>query len=196
MKWAYPAGSTPLDPDEIAGLKIKGLMYQSELDIEEAMNIAEAAFWLEGKVSKLPLEASFLSTLHREMFGRVWRWAGQYRLSDKNLGVHWINISQSLEMHLGNVHAQLIANRSKRDVATFYHHGLVYIHPFPNGNGRWARMATEVFCDEIGLIQPSWIKVRSDTHFQYREQYIAALKRADGGDFDNLKNLMFEGLMT
>lgn len=192
MKWAYPAGSTPLDLAETSGLKLRGLKLQSELDIEEAINIAEAAFWLEGKVAKLPLDETFLSTLHREMFGRVWKWAGRYRMSNKNLGVEWTKIRESMTMHLGNVQAQLSASQDREAVTCFYHHGLVFVHPFPNGNGRWARMATEILCQELGLRQPSWTSIPAGASLPYRSQYIAALKSADGGNFLPLQSLMFE----
>lgn len=192
MKWTYPAGSTPLDPSETAGLKLKGLTLQGELNIEEAMNIAEAAFWLDGNVSKRPLDEAFLSTLHREMFGRVWRWAGSYRISNKNLGVDWLQIRESMTIHLGNVQQQLESSTLLEQVASFYHHGLVFIHPFPNGNGRWARMATEVLCEELGLNQPSWTRIKSD-YAQYRDHYITALKAADAGDHDPLQKLLFTG---
>lgn len=191
MRWSYPSGSTPLDPAEIDGLRIKGLTQQHELDIKEFLNIAEASFWLDGKVSKQPLEESFLMALHHEMFGRVWKWAGEYRRSEKNLGVSWPKIRESMQTHLGNVRAQLDGGVEKADVATFYHHGLVFIHPFPNGNGRWARMATEVLVNQLELPTPSWNLVRSETHFEYRTEYIASLKKADAGDYSDLRNLIF-----
>lgn len=193
MKWTYPSGSTPLDPAETLGLKLRELKLQSELDVEEAINIAEAAFWLEGNVSKLPLDEAFLLTLHREMFGRVWKWAGRYRASNKNLGVDWTKIRESVALHLGNVRAQLDASLDHASVTTFYHHGLVFIHPFPNGNGRWARMATEVLCKELGFVQPSWISIPVGGYVSYRSRYISALKSADDGNFLPLQSLMFEG---
>lgn len=191
MRWSHPTGSTPLDPAEIDGLRIKGLTLQHELDIEEFLNIAEASFWLEGKVSKQPLEESFLAALHHEMFGRVWRWAGEYRKTEKNLGVSWPKIRESMQTHLGNVKAQIEANLDAMEVATFYHHGLVFIHPFPNGNGRWARMATEVLAKQLQLPSPSWQLVRPETHFEYRTKYIASLKKADAGDYLDLRSLIF-----
>jgi Fic-DOC domain mobile mystery protein B len=191
VKWQAADGQTPLDPDEIQGLRLKHLMFHHELDTSEALNIFEAEFWLLKAIPKDPLQLKFLMRLHLEMFGQVWGWAGRFRTIDKNLGSSFPLIRIELTDLLANVSAQFDAYLPKEDVLTFYHHGLVKIHPFPNGNGRFARLATEVLCLQSGAPDPIWTLLEIDAIPEFRKQYIAALKLADLGDYRPLRQLLF-----
>src|SRR5438128_1141506 len=95
-KFQYPAGATPLDPDEMDGLKIGHITTREELNRFEQDNINEALQWLESRRTSDILTEKFIKTLHQKMFGKVWRWAGSFRKSGKNIGVDWSQISEHL----------------------------------------------------------------------------------------------------
>ena len=88
----YPAGATPLDPNDMDGLKIKHVTTRQELDRWEQDNINDAIQWLEKRRKTDILTESFIKTLHRKMFGKVWKWAGAFRRSGKNIGEEWTQI--------------------------------------------------------------------------------------------------------
>jgi fido (protein-threonine AMPylation protein) len=93
--------------------------------------------WLARQRQLRPLEEDWLRRLHREMFGQTWRWAGHYRCSDKTIGADWRQIRMQVRALLGDVTFQMEHRVAEADViAVGFHHRLVAIHPFPNGNGR------------------------------------------------------------
>ena len=97
MEFHYPEGATPLDPNEIKGLLLTHITTRSELDRWEQDNINEALAWLEQRKPKDILNESFMKQLHKRMFGNVWKWAGDFRRTEKNLGVPWYQISIELK---------------------------------------------------------------------------------------------------
>jgi fido (protein-threonine AMPylation protein) len=97
----YPFGATPLDPDEMEGLRIKSVSTRAELDRLEQANIEDAYFWLDKRRNKKEvLTQDFVCQLHEKMFGNVWSWAGKFRRSDKNIGVDWTKIALELRQLL------------------------------------------------------------------------------------------------
>jgi Fic-DOC domain mobile mystery protein B len=117
------------------------------------------------------------------MFGDVWKWAGSYRLSDKNIGVPWASVPQTVAELLHRADGWRRTERYSWDEwGVRFHHRLVEIHPFANGNGRHARLMTDAVMTRAGQTPFSWGRVgtqSSDT----RERYIAALREADARDF-------------
>lgn len=190
MKWAFPAGQTPLDPQELVGLKLKNLKLQSELNLAEAKNIAEAEFWLFTQSPEIE-SLEFLQALHKNMFGKVWSWAGVFRTTERNIGIHPWEIRQVLTQVLENLKLRTSLGESRVDLAVEFHHQLLFIHPFPNGNGRWARRVTELHCEYLSIQPPRWIELTQSNAAAYRDHYLAALKAADRGDPNPLKELMF-----
>ena len=87
MTFEYPVGATPLDPEEEQGLLITHITTKGELDSWEQENILEASRWAASGRKKNVLTVEFIRDLHRRMFGNVWRWAGEYRTTGKNIGV-------------------------------------------------------------------------------------------------------------
>lgn len=189
MKFEEPEGATPLDPDEMVGLKFDHITTRGELDELEQANITEGLRWLSRRRSGDSLTDDFVRTLHKRLFGEVWDWAGTYRLREKNIGIEPFQISMQLHILLDNA-------RSWAENGTFdpleagarFHHRMVQIHPFPNGNGRHARIATDIYLsdcfDHAPIKWASGFDHQSDN--ARRDAYIAALRSADAGDFDPL----------
>ena len=135
------------------------------------------------------LTESFTRDLHKRLFGRVWKWAGSFRRTEKNIGADPIQIAIQLRLLLDNTRYWL-ANGTYRpkELAARFHHKLVYIHPFPNGNGRHARiMADALLTKLMDETEIDWAGGYSLEQMNTRrDQYIAALRRADGHDFGAL----------
>ena len=151
-------GNTPLYPDDRAGL-IPDLHTRGELNEFEQMNITAAALWAprSTKLKKELLTVAGLQLLHKRMFDQTWRWAGQFRLSDTNIGVPWAQVSTQLAQLCGNTKYQ--ADESVfplTELAVRFHHKLVQIHPFPNGNGRHARLSADLLLRFHKQSQLSW----------------------------------------
>jgi len=184
----YPAGATPLDPNEIEGLKIRHISNRDELNRFEQDNINEALQWLKTGRKGDILTEKFVKTLHKKMFGKVWKWAGLFRISDKNIGVDWKQIAVSLHNLLQDTR-YWIDNKiySADDIAVRFHHKLVLLHLFPNGNGRHARLMTDVLMKTILKQKPfTWNTKDIDAGDEARKQYLSALRKADKGDYSML----------
>src|SRR6476661_6539586 len=103
------------------------------------------------------LNEKFVNDLHRHMLGDVWRWAGRLRSSPRNIGIdHW-EIPVALRMLLDDVKVWIETKAYPPDeIAVRFHHHLVQIHPFPNGNGRHARMMADLLAAKLGATPFSW----------------------------------------
>lgn len=181
----YPDGATPLDPNEAEGLLLTHISTRGELDRWEQDNILEALAWLAKSKPKDILSETFIQTLHRRMFGHVWRWAGQYRHSDKNICVPWHQVTTSVKDLCDDARLWLrLRDESDDQMAVRFHHRLVSIHPFTNGNGRHARLMTDLLLENI-LKHPafSWGGQSLSGVSDARREYIAALQSADRNDF-------------
>jgi Fic-DOC domain mobile mystery protein B len=183
-----PVGATPLGGEELEGLLPSHLVKRNQLNEWEQQNIASALFWLERQRRPRPLEEVWLRRLHREMFGQTWRWAGQYRNSDKSIGIDWRQIRMQLHALLGDI-GYLVEHclETPDQIAVRFLHRLVAIHPFPNGNGRHARLIADVLIEQLGAPRFSWGGNRSLVDASgLRQQYITALQQADDGHLDAL----------
>lgn len=148
----WPEGATPIDPEEAAEL-IPRLATQAELNAFEASNIAQAALWAMGnrRFHRQLLTDAGIRQLHRRMFGATWRWAGRYRLTGKSIGVEAYRIPMEIRALLQDVDYWIAAaTYDWEELAARFHHRLVVIHPFVNGNGRHARLATDLLCERNG----------------------------------------------
>ncbi len=184
----YPAGATPLDPDEMDGLKIKHITTRQELDRWEQDSINDAIQWLEKRRKADILTELFIKTLHQKMFGKVWRWAGTFRRSGKNIGVDWPQIPIQIHSLLKDVQYWL-DNKTYGDdeIAVRFHHKLVWIHFFANGNGRHARLMADVLLKEVLHKKPfSWNISGVNNPEEVRKRYLLALRMADKNDYSEL----------
>lgn len=184
----YPDGATPLDPNELNGLKFKHLTTQGELNELEQANIESGLRWLSRYKGDV-LSDDFAVKLHKRLFGDVWDWAGSFRRTGKNIGVDPIHIAVELRslMDSGRYWAEH-KTYSASETAIRIHHRLVQIHPFANGNGRHARiLADEVLARVFRAKAIDWAAGHDLQKMNDRRiAYIAALKAADRGDLGPL----------
>ncbi|MGI8448674.1 MAG: mobile mystery protein B [Streptosporangiaceae bacterium] len=188
---AEPAGGTPLTDQERQGLRLP-VLTRDELNRAEAENITRAMSWLFFSRRRLRPELvtreAWLRRLHRRMYDQVWAWAGQYRTTDRNLGVpYW-----QVRMDMRNVEADTaewlagtsVTRYSNDECAIRFGYRLVVIHPFPNGNGRWSRLASDALIVTLGGSRFTWGGASLADPGLLRRDYIAALQAADtAGDF-------------
>ena len=184
-------GATPLDPDELAGLKFKHITTRGQLDELEQANIVQGLLWLKKKNRDDVLTISFVLELHKALFKEVWKWAGTFRLTEKNIGIEPFQISVSLRDLLDDLSAWIeFETYSPTESVLRFHHRLVKIHPFPNGNGRFSRIYADVIAEKYFQIEPiNWGGRELDKVTQTRRSYINALRAADGGDLTLLFDL-------
>lgn len=189
MNWLeYPEGATPIDPDEVKGLILTHITTRGELDRWEQDNIAEALAWLDKTKPIDILNGTFIRKLHHRMFKNVWRWAGEFRLTNKNIGVPWWRVSVDVKTLCDDVIWRVEHHMTSPDIlAIQFHHRLVSIHPFPNGNGRHARLMADLFLENI-LQTPrfSWGGKDLSKGSDARKRYMLALYAADKNDYDQL----------
>jgi len=182
----YPPGATPLDADELASLISGHITTQGELNEWEQLNILQGEAWAR-KHRKEILNEAFVRQLHKQMFGETWHWAGEFRKSDKNIGVDWIKIGVELKKLLDDVNYQMEHGSFPADeIAVRFHHRLVAIHPFPNGNGRHARLMADLLVERLGQPRFSWGSRSLVDVNDTRRLYIISLQAADGRDYAQL----------
>lgn len=184
----YPDGATPLDPDEILGLK-PGLRTRSELNAFEQANIASALMWARTSriLKKDLLKVDSLKLLHKHMFSDTWSWAGKFRTTGKNLGCEPHLITEQLAVLCADT-KYWIENKvySEEQCAIRFHHRLVSIHPFPNGNGRHSRLAADLLLHFRGRQFLAWGGDSIDVEGSVRTRYLQSLRAADKKNFDAL----------
>lgn len=181
--------STPLTAEEKNGLKLKWITLRSELNEAESRNIAQAHLWLSSNKKKDVCSDTFLRNLHKKMFGEVWVWAGEYRTTERNIGVAPYQIPIKL-MQLFDDVKFWIDNKtySNHEIAVRLHHKLVQIHPFPNGNGRVSRLMADFLLQKLENKSLYWGDTNLVNVSEVRSRYIAALRKADAGDYADLLN--------
>jgi Fic-DOC domain mobile mystery protein B len=188
IDFEYPDGATPIDFDEAEGLLLTHITTRGELDRWEQDNILEAKAWTDRTKPTDILNEQFTKVLHKRMFGNVWKWAGQFRQSDKNIGGPWHQVPTSLRNLCDDAALWIELHEDSPDlVAVRFHHRLVSIHPFPNGNGRHAREMANLLLKNILKNQPfTWGGTNLSEPGRIRKQYIESLHAADKGDYGPL----------
>lgn len=182
-----PDGATPLDEEDRAGLLPTWVATRGDLNVAEHANIGKALLWAESRGGPRSLAAllseDLMKSLHWRMFNEVWKWAGEYRRHDTNIGTSWPYIS----MQLRDLLADAVVQTEDRDrlpwtpdeLAVRFHHRLVLIHPFPNGNGRHARLAADLLVFRLGEPVFTWGVEDIAAPGDARRAYIDALRHAD-----------------
>ena len=178
--------ATPLSDEEREGLIPSYITLRSELNDAEQANIRDAEDWAL-KRRRDVLDEGFLNNLHKRMFGRVWRWAGQYRRSGKNVGVDAYRIPTELRALIDDGRYWIEHGTYEPDeIAARFHHRLEWIHPYPNGNGRHARLATDLLLIAMGQPRFTWGSASLIDPGETRQAYIIALRAADRHDIKPL----------
>ena len=176
-----------------SGLLLSSSPPPSDEDINQAelVGIVEATDWAK-KTRLNPIEVKFWQRLHAQMFGQVWNWAGEWRQHEPNIGVPL----QGIQPNMKNLQDDLVFWLSDKcdmtvlELIARFHHRLVYIHPFSNGNGRWGRLMTDVLAARKLELSPlTWAAGGDDLRdieSDERKKYVASIKAADKGEFGPL----------
>lgn len=179
-------GKTPLS--DYSSLKIR-IHTQDELNVLEFENISKAtAKYLVRRPSqaKAPFTYEWFLKLHREMYGDVWEWAGKFRQTDKNIGIDKFRMPEALKNLEKDYQVWQASKMDSDEVAARLHHRLVWIHPFENGNGRWARLIVNIYLKQNGLPLIHWPDAEFLAKTDIRQEYLQALRQADAHDFGPL----------
>lgn len=187
----FEDGQTPLDDDEKEGLLIKSVSTRGELDEFEQLNIEQAMLWTMGRSFKTEnlFTEEFIKALHKRMYGNVWAWSGEFRKTNKNIGVDKWQIPTDLKNLLDDAH-YWVTNKvySPEEIAIRFKHRLVSIHCFPNGNGRHSRFMADLLWYRVYKEDEpfSWGAANLVKQGDQRAAYLTAIRAADAGDIQPL----------
>jgi Fic-DOC domain mobile mystery protein B len=184
----YLEGQTPLDEEEIEGLKIKSISTRRELDEFEQLNIEKAIQWTMGKPFSADqvFSEAFVKEVHYRMFKDVWTWAGQFRKTNKNMGVEWPQVGLSLKQHCDDCKFWVAHQTySEEEIAIRFKHQIVSIHCFSNGNGRHSRLMADIIINAL-FKKPvfSWGRLANEN--EIRSDYLNVIRIADKGSITPL----------
>ena len=171
--------NTPLTVEERHELIPSYITLRYELNEAEQINIGEAVRWAETRRRDV-LDREFLRQLHRRMFGAVWRWAGQYRMTARNIGVDAYRIATDVQQAIDDARYWVENDTySPDEIAVRFSHRLVAIHPFPNGNGRFSRLVGDLLAQRLGQPPFTWGRKNLVDPGETRARYVEALRAAD-----------------
>lgn len=174
--------NTPLTPEEREQLIPSYITLRHELNEAEQVNIGQALRWATSRKRDV-LDPDLLSALHARMFGDVWRWAGQYRTTARNIGVDAYRIPMEVRQAVDDARYRVEHETFPPDeIAVRFSHRLVAIHPFPNGNGRFSRLVGDLLARRLGRPPFSWGRADLVDAGETRARYVEALRAADAHD--------------
>lgn len=179
-----PEDATPLSPEDKRGLIPSYISTRAELNREEQRNILEAVVWASGRTREI-ISVEAIQNLHKRMFNKVWEWAGEFsQVHDRAIGVQPYMIGPDLRQLTGDVKYWIEhQSYSADEISVRFHHRLVQIHPFPNGNGRCSRLAADILIQNLEGEKFSWGRGDLRSANDVRRTYINALRQADQYDF-------------
>ena len=179
-----PEDATPLSPEDKRGLIPSFISTRAELNREEQRNILEAVVWVNERTREI-LSIEAIQNLHKRMFSKVWEWAGEFsQVHDRAIGVQPYMIGPDLRQLTDDVKYWIEhQSYSADEISIRFHHRLVQIHPFPNGNGRCSRLAADILIQNLGGEKFSWGRGDLRSANDVRRAYITALRKADQHDF-------------
>ncbi len=178
--------NTPLTAEEREQLIPSYITLRHELNEAEQINIGAALRWADARRRDI-LDRDFLSELHQRMFGDVWRWAGQYRTTARNIGVEAYRIAIDVQQAIDDARYWVEhATYPPDEIAVRFSHRLVLIHPFPNGNGRFSRLVGDLLARQLGQPPFTWGQVNLVDAVVTRALYVEVLRAADDHDIGPL----------
>ena len=192
------AGATPIDLESQKGLKLGTITTRDQLNAAEQNNILKALNWADTSRALKTIEGLLTiqsqRLIHKQMFNDVWRWAGEFRRVDANIGCAWPEVPVQLMMLLEDVLFQVATKadfaQGIDELTIRFHHRLVSVHPFPNGNGRHACLASDLLIQRLGGTRFSWGSMLLEEPSRVRERYLEALRIADS-EFDYTRLIQF-----
>lgn len=186
----YIDRQTPLHEEEKDGLLIPSIATRGELDEFEQQNIEQAIQWALGRSLKLKVifTEKFIRTVHKRMYADVWAWAGEFRKTNKSIGIDKWQIPTELKYLLDDARYWHENNiYSPEEIAVRFKYRIVSIHCFQNGNGRHSRLMVDIIIEKM-YKQPvfSWGAANLSGEGDTRSAYLKAIKAADKGDYSLL----------
>ena len=181
----YIDGQTPLDEEEKEGLLIKTISTRGDLDEFEQLNIEKAVLWTVKRKFKADtiLSDAFIKDLHRRMYGDVWKWAGEFRKTNKNIGTDKLQIAVELRTLIDDCKFWIANNSfSPDEIAMRFKHRLVSIHCFTNGNGRHSRLMADIIAEQL-FKQPVFSWGAGNNNIEVRSKYLKSVRAADAGEY-------------
>lgn len=175
-----------------------------ELEIEGTKKGLEYISNIIGKDKKTPINPEFICKLHDVSFGWIFpQWAGKFRkmqvtFSDKEAPQYFqvpelvTNLCKDLTERLNHLPSKEKEEFILEVVAllAWFQHRFVFIHPFQDYNGRIARMVTILILLQLDL-PPIELEAERGTD---RKKYLAAMQKADKGDYSFLEQLIGQTL--
>ena len=200
MDETQPIGATP--GGDTSGLLLEHLSTTTARNAAETEAISRAydKYVFRARRKKQGTEwltDDFIRRVHADMLGTIWEWAGKYRQTKFNLGVDPHLIREQIKLFTEDF---LYWNGTEStmsviEIAARIQHRLTNIHPFTNGNGRHARLITDIFLHSRKLPIPQWPQIQLMAQGnEIGEQYITAMKKADNGDINDLIQFIEECL--
>jgi len=187
LELEYPEGATPLSAEDLAGLIPSHITTRGQLNEWEFVNVGKGELWAFSKRQEDILSIAFMWSLHKQMFGDTWRWAGTRRIAETNLGIAPETIEIETKKLCENVKVQIeYKSWGIDEVAARFHHLLVKIHPFPNGNGRFSRTMSDLLLVRNNAERFTWGEGDLINDSEVRKRYISALRLADQKNYDAL----------
>ena len=182
-----PVEATPLEPEERVGLLQTWITYRHDLNEAEQANIAAGTVWAWRVRRRDLLTEEFLRQLHKRLFGDVWAWAGEFRGTERNIGIEPVRIPVELRTAFDDARYWIEHRTFPPDeIAVRLHHRLVAIHPFPSGNGRTTRLMGDLVVTRLDRKPFTWGRQSLIDVSETRTEYIAALRAADNHDIGPL----------
>lgn len=179
--------NTPLEAEEREQLIPTYITTRAELNEAEQVNITRASLWLRRARNVDVLDDAFLRDLHKRMFGEVWKWAGQYRKTPRNIGIDAYRIPMAVRELVHDARYWVDNGTYPPDeIAIRFSHRLVSIHPFPNGNGRHSRLVADLLAMKLDESRFTWSRANLVDPGETRRAYVAALRAADGSEIEPL----------
>ncbi len=180
-------GQTPLD--DISGLRDRSIRTQAQLNAAEAENIRKAV--MKNLVAaptrrSARFDLAWVCGVHAEMFGDVWQWAGEIRTTELSVGVPAHQVLPALQSLLDDLHAWAGFGMTFVEQGARLHHRAVFIHPFRNGNGRWARLVANIWLRRNGAGIVEWPEATIGAVSTIRDDYLGVVRAADAGDYEPL----------
>lgn len=148
--------------------------------------VTETEAWTSAQKSSV-FDERVLKALHKKMFGHIWHWAGEFRLSQDRRGADFFLIPGEL----GRLTLECANWAGERayppdTIAVQWFFGLVRIRPFLDGNARHARLATDLLLARLGRPPFTWGMVAGLTRGDAGEAYDSALMEAKDGNMGPL----------
>lgn len=183
------SGATPLSADDVQGLRMRHITTREQLDELEQANVIQGLRWLASERRGDILDDIFVRKVHRKLFGDVWMWAGKNRIRETNIGVAPHEVAAQMRLLLNDARFWCEhLTYEPLEAAARFHHRMVLIHPFPNGNGRHARIVADEYLkrcfDHPPIEWASGYDLQKNN--ERRDAYLYALRQADTGDLKAL----------